>query len=104
MTPQELVGKKVRLTKTFKYNLNVFKTGTLMRVLAIYGNEEGLILRDRDRPDIRLVLGPSELKHLHVIRDEGHCFHCNRDVVSRDGRTCPLCNKLMWELVARPPQ
>lgn len=101
MTPEELVGKKVRLTKTFSYNLNTFRSGTLMRVIELYGQGEGIVLRDRMRPDIRLVLGPSELQYCHIIHDDGHCFSCNQDVVSSDGRTCPLCRKIMWELVAR---
>lgn len=106
MGPEDLVGKKIELTKTCKGpgGLNTFKAGTKMRVISVYRHNEGIILRDRMRPDIVLVLGPSELKYCHIIYDTAHCHVCGKVVTSRNGKDCPDCGRQMWELIARQAQ
>lgn len=101
MTPEDLVGKKIRLQKRFVCELNVFKKGDILRVLRIAPGGGGIILRDRSRPDIRLALGVDELQYCHIIHDSGRCYNCGKDVTSKDGRNCPLCNLPMWELMAQ---
>ena len=101
MTPEDFIGKKVRLMKRFTCELNVFKKGDILRVLRIAPGGGGIILRDRFRPDIRLALGNGELEYCQIIHDSGRCYNCNMNVISKDGRTCPFCGRILWELAAQ---
>ncbi len=99
---EELLGKHVELTRRCTCRSNVFKPGIVMTVFKIVDIDgcEGILLRDPRRPDISLLLGPSEYKFCVLIQNQGSCFNCKKQMISRDGETCPSCGKKMWELIA----
>lgn len=104
MIASDYMGKKIRLTRKFDQRGNKFAVDCVMRVIGFSDGHPipmSVLLKDPRRPDIRLILGESELKYMQIVHDEGRCYNCAKDVVSKDGKTCPECGKEMWELMAK---